>query len=90
MKKLFMLCLAVAVCAPVSWAQKNLNHTLAKKAAAARSAAAYQKAQIRLTVTHYQLEDYVNPAVSNQIFRHAASTNHLFGPVVKRKRRGSY
>lgn len=67
MKKLFMLCLAVAVCAPVSWAQQDLNKTLSKKVAAARSAAAYQKAQIRLTVTHYQLENYVNPAVSNQI-----------------------
>ena len=67
MKKLFMLCLAVAVCAPVSWAQQDLNKTLSKKVAAARSASAYQKAQIRLTVTHYQHEDYVNPSVSKQI-----------------------
>lgn len=67
MKKFFAFVLAAALCAPAAWAQKDLNKTLVQKTNAARSQAAYQKARVRVTITHYQPEGYVNPKISNQI-----------------------
>lgn len=67
MKKLFAFVLAAALCTPAAWAQKDLNKTLVQKTNAARSQAAHQKAQVRVTITHYQPEGYVNPQISNQI-----------------------
>ncbi len=56
MKKWMMLLVVAAVCASASWAQDDLSKTLKQKAAAAN---VYQKAQVSLTITTSQPEEYI-------------------------------
>lgn len=67
MKKLIMLLLAVAICAPTSWAQKDLNKTLTQKAKEAQKQIIYDKAPVNVTITYYKQEDYVNPKGAREV-----------------------